>query len=76
MSNYDLWPTPYKDLAQAAKTTCLPIGQYRSKGNLTDQAWETAVRTALLLLPKLKAAREVLPDLSQAQLLRAVQERQ
>lgn len=73
----DLWPTPYKDLRPSVSVFCLALDSYRTKHPAGDgQAWIDTLAFLRVSGTKVKTALDGLPDYSQAQLLRAVQERQ
>lgn len=73
----DLWPTPYKDVVSEAWLLCGHVDSYEEDRTSGSGSW-SATRQILesIAYPGLLGALDALPDYSEAQLRRAVQQRQ
>ena len=72
---FDIWPPPWRDFASAAQSACSYLDNYGK--HPTPASWSSTVFLLReVALPKLRAAETGIPDYSQAQIKRAIQERQ
>jgi len=71
----DLWPTPFKAVSSALTISCLNVETYEK--NPATRSWTVvAGLMKTRLAPQLEAALTAVPDYSNAQWMRVIQERQ
>jgi hypothetical protein len=71
----DLWPRPYQEVVDKAQFACYVAEEFEK--DRTQERWQVTVYALQSgALPDLIAALDTLPDYSDAQLLRVVQDRQ